>query len=136
MAYATPDALRARYRTGITEDEFALRDDADLEQALSAASAEIDSWRPAGVVSGAGAVVLSAKCMTLARMLVHQDQALDEAHPIVRDGREVRSWLRALAAGTVRLPADTADAGAAQRVAVIPRELTYGADFLTKYTMP
>ena len=111
MSYATAAELRTRFKVGLDRDEFALRDDADLEQALAAATAEIDSWRPAGALSDAATAILRDRCLILARLVAHQDQALDDAHPIVRDAREVRAWLRALAAGTVGLPAGTDTAG-------------------------
>ncbi|WP_295579438.1 hypothetical protein [uncultured Lamprocystis sp.] len=95
-------------------DEFTLRTDADLSAALESAASEIDRWRPAGLLSAAATAVLRDVSMTLARMLIHQDQALDVAHPIVREALEARAWLRALAAGTVRLPDDaTTDAATA-----------------------
>jgi phage gp36-like protein len=113
--YATASALRARYRQGLDGvDEFAHREDADLEAALTAASAEIDRWRPEGAIGAAAAAVLSDVCVTLARLLAHQDQALAAEHPIVREAREARAWLKALAEGRVRLPAESAssDSGA------------------------
>lgn len=103
--YATADQLRDRYRSGPGGvDEFTLREDADLAAALTAASAEIDRWRPQGTLSADALVVLQGVCVALARMLLHQDQALSVEHPIVRDAKEARDWLRALAAGTIRLP--------------------------------
>lgn len=107
MPYASATELRQRYRRGLDRDEFAHLDDADIDQALSAASAEIDSWRPAGTFSVAAAAIIADKTLTLARMLAHQDSPLDDSHPVVRDAMEVRAWLKALAAGRVSLPADT-----------------------------
>lgn len=107
--YATASELRARYRRGDDRiDEFELRTDGDLTAALAAAGAEIDSYRPAGALSVAATAVLRDKCLTLARMLVHQDEALSEEHPIVRDGKAVRAWLVLLAKRIVLLPADVA----------------------------
>ena len=111
MSYATPDQLRARFRKGIDQDEFALRDDADLQQALDAATNEIDSYRPAGVPAPEALVVLADKCLMLARMLVNQDQALGAEHPIVRDGNRVLGWLKDLSRGAVHLPTGAGDSG-------------------------
>lgn len=134
MAYATAAELRERYRQGLAGvDEFAHRDDADLDQALTAASAEIDSWRPLGAVSLAAAAVLKDKCLILARMLIHQDEALGDDHPVVRDGLEVRRWLRALAAGTVQLPIDEGETPVSPRV--IERTLVYDDTWLARYTV-
>lgn len=133
MAYATAAELRSRYLQGPAGvDEFATRDDVDLDQALTAASAEIDSWRPLGLVSLAAADVLKDKCLILARMVIHQEEALDESHPIVRDAIEVRRWLRALAAGTVQLPGDDESAGAVRSAA---RTLVYDDAWLARYTL-
>jgi phage gp36-like protein len=104
MPYATPTELRARF-TRDEDDEFAALADSELLTALEAATAEIDSYRPAAELSAAGTAVLKEKCLVLARMLVHRDAALEAIHPIVRDARAVRDWLRDLAAGRARLPA-------------------------------
>ncbi|AUB81451.1 phage protein Gp36 family protein [Candidatus Thiodictyon syntrophicum] len=112
MVYATPVELRARYLVGLDQDEFALRDDANLEQALAAAAAEIDGYRLPGTPSPAALLILKDKCLTLARMLVNQDQALSAEHPIVRDGLRVFTWLKDLSRGVVKLPAaDAEDVG-------------------------
>lgn len=131
--YATPDQLRTRYLTGEDEvDEFALRTDDDLTQALTAATAEIDSYRPAGALSDAALAILADKCLILARLLINQDQALDDAHPIVRDAKQVRHWLDLVARQIVRLPRDdTATISAA--IAAPTRTMTYGADFVAGY---
>lgn len=117
MAYATAAELRLRYTVDM--DEFESREDAMLDRALAAASAEIDSWRPPGTPGTAALAVLTDKALTLGRMLVYQNEALDDGHPIVREGLAVRAWLRALAAGTVQLPIDpvNADSGSV----VVPR---------------
>lgn len=133
MAYANAAELRARYRVGIDRDEFAARDDADLTQALAAASAEVDSWRPPGTPGIAARAILAEKTLTLGRMLVYQDQALDESHPVVRDGLAVRAWLRALAAGAVQLPADAEEVSST--VVAPTRPLVFGAAFDTRYTL-
>lgn len=104
MSYATPTELRARYLQG-TVDEFAARADTELARALQAASSEIDSYRPAADLTAAALQVLKDKCMTLARMFAHQDAALDESHPIVRDAQRVLDWLLNLSRGVVHLPA-------------------------------
>ena len=106
MSYAVAAELRARYAQDPLRDEFAAHADAHLDQALAAASAEIDSWRPPVALGVAATAVLKDKCLTLARMLAHQDQPLEASHPIVREGLAVRAWLKALSAGAVRLPAD------------------------------
>lgn len=129
--YATASEIRARYqRSGI--DEFSGFSDADLTQSLTAASAEIDSYRPDGALSSAALDVLADKAMTLARMLAHQDQALSDLHPVVRDGLAVRKWLQLLARRVVSLPADP-DAGAASTVAVAPRTMIYTATVWGEY---
>lgn len=134
MAYATASELRDRYRTGETgTDEFELRSDGDLEQALAAASAEIDSYRPQGDLSPEGLDILRDKAMTLARMLAYQDQPLDDAHPVVRDGKSVRGWLVLLARGAVQLP--VADGLSAPRAPAAPtRTLTYDGPLWGRYT--
>ncbi|MFZ1574443.1 MAG: hypothetical protein WAT36_04250, partial [Chromatiaceae bacterium] len=101
MSYASPAELRARFAQDRDpeRDEFLTHSDAHLAAALTAASAEIDSWRPAGDLGTAARAVLHDKCLTLARLLVHQDQPLEELHPIVREGLAVRAWLKALANG-------------------------------------
>lgn len=112
MTYASTDELRARYGT-----EFEVRTDADLDAALADAARIIDGWLPAGDLSAAALTVLAGHQMILARRALYPDQALDEAHPIVRDARETLDWLKALAAGRVGLPADAAaaaDAGTAE----------------------
>lgn len=133
MAYATAAQLRARYlQASAGVDEFAAHDDAHLDRALAAATAEIDSWRPPGTLSDAATTILTDKCLTMARMIAQQDAALDETHPIVREALAVRDWLKALAAGRVSLPAD--DAGnppAAPQVSAPPA--VFGADFLARY---
>ncbi|MEY2686292.1 MAG: hypothetical protein RL375_490 [Pseudomonadota bacterium] len=132
--YATAAELRTRFRVGLDADEFAHRDDADLEQSLIAASAEIDSWRPASnLVTAANLAVLRDKALILARMMIHQDQALSDEHPVVRDAQEVRRWLRALAAGTVRLPDEAGVSGAP---AAPIRKMVYGAEFDSYYLIP
>jgi len=133
MAYASAAELRTRYRQGLEgTDEFAEREDADLDQALAAASTEIDSWRPQGVVGAAGVAILRDKAMTLARMLVYQAQIVDPDHPIVREAMEVRDWLRRLASGSVHLPTD----GTATAAPAAPtRTMVYGADWLTDYSL-
>ena len=138
MAYATATDLRDRYRRGLDQDAFANLDDADLDQALVAASSEIDSWRPQAADLGAAALaVLRDKTLTLARMHAYQDQALDDAHPIIRDAKEVRDWLKALSRGAVHLPVDgvgadtdLAPSPAAPQVSA-PAE-RFGADFLRR----
>lgn len=135
MAYATVAELRGRYAGADSADggELDLYSDEAVQQALDDASAEIDSWRPQGTPSAEGLAVLKGKCMTLARLLVHQDQPLGELHPIVRDGREVRAWLRALASGQVSLPSgDSAAAAAAAPRVSAPTE-AFGDDFLTRH---
>lgn len=130
MSYATPAELRDRYRVGIDQDAFALRDDADLQAALDSASAEIDSWLPQGARSAAALAILRDKCLTLARMLLAQDQALDAAHPIVRDALAVRTWLRA----GLPLPTDAADAAAGPQAPQVgaPPEV-FGGAFLARF---
>ena len=128
MSYATPTELRERFMREMT-DEFVTRPDAELQQALDAASREIDSYRPAGTLSTAAAGVLTEQCLVLARLLVHNDAALDGSHPIVRDARAVREWLRDLARGTARLPDDTdASAGSGAQWAVNPTVWGRGED--------
>ena len=132
MPYASSAELRARYSQGLDgADEFAEREDADLDQALTAASTEIDSWRPQGVIGSAAVAILRDKAMTLARMLVYQAQTVDPDHPIVRDAMDVRDWLRRLATGTVHLPTD----GTATAAPAAPtRTMVYDADWLTDYS--
>ncbi len=131
--YATPEQLRTRYRTGDGEvDEFALRTDDDLEQALTAASAEIDSYRPAGTLSAAALAILADKCLILARMLLHSDQALGDDYPVVRDAKQVRRWLDLLARQAVRLPVDAATAAPTATVAGT-RALVYAEGFAAGY---
>lgn len=118
MSYATPTELRDAYRVGIDGDALAHRDDADLEEALGKAAVDIDSWRPAGELTDADRVVLAAKSLPLARSYLYQDQVLDAEHPIRADAAAVRTWLKALAAGAVRLPsAQVGTATAAQPAA-------------------
>jgi phage gp36-like protein len=131
MPYATPAELRARYAQDLDRDEFALHSDAQLGEALAAAGAEIDAWRPPGRLGTAALAVLRHQCLTLARMLAHQDQPLDAVHPIVREGLAVREWLRALAVGKVALPAaadESAPPGLDPPVVVAP-PTAFGADF-------
>lgn len=121
--YATAAEIRTRYqRSGV--DEFASFSDADLTQSLTAASAEIDSYRPAGGLSVTAEGVLRDKALTLARMLAHQDQALDDTHPIVRDGLAVRDWLNLLARGIISLPADVTDDVSTSSIAASTRTMT------------
>jgi len=134
MAYATAAELRTRYRQGLDGiDEFAEREDADLTQALEAASTEIDSWRPQGSVGTAALAVLRDRALTLARMLVYRAQVVDPDHPIVRDAMDVRDWLRRLAAGTVHLPTDATSAASP---AAHARTMVYGDDWDLRYTQP
>lgn len=138
MVYATATQLRARYRRSLDDaDEFAAHDDAHLERALAAAASELDSWRPAGVLSDAATAVLTDKCLTLARLHAHQDAALDESHPIVREALAVRDWLKALAAGRVVLPAADAVAlpasGLSAPVVTAPA-VVFGADWAERYS--
>lgn len=133
MAYATPAELRARYRKGLDsdQDEFALREDADLAQALEAASSEIDSYRPqGGPVSVVAASILRDKAMALARMLLYQDQNIEEGHPIVREALAVRAWLMLLGRGTIRLPADAETPSAP---AAPTRTMVYSDDWSALY---
>jgi phage gp36-like protein len=109
MSYATPSQLRERYRRGLDSDEFAAEDDAKLDSALNAAAVEIDSWRPAAVLSDAALEILADKALTLARLHLHQDEALDPIHPIVREAEAVRTWLKALSRGEVNLPINPED---------------------------
>lgn len=133
-AYATPADLRARYAQDEQRDEFAQHTDAHLAAALHAASAEIDSWRPSGELSTAARAVLAVKCLTLARMIVHQDHDLDATHPIVRDGLAVRDWLKAVAARRVALPSDvTTPATEVGLPAVSGPARVFGADLLGRY---
>jgi phage gp36-like protein len=133
MSYASADALRDRYlRNG--QDEFALRADEDLDQGLQAATAEIDSYLPSGPHALAALPILADKCLTLARMLVHQDDALDVSHPIVRDGLAVRAWLVLVARGVVLLPVDP-PAAASATLAAGTRTPVYGADFVAGYSL-
>lgn len=112
MSYATPIELRDRYRQGaLLTDEFALRLDTDLVRALQAAADEIDSYRPQGELATEATAILRDKSLTLARMLLHQDEALGPEHPIIRDAEAVRAWLLLLARGTVRLPAGPGASG-------------------------
>lgn len=133
MSYATVMQLRDRFtRNG--DDEFALREDEELALALTAASSEIDSYRPAGPLSVAAADILREKCLTLARMLAHQDEALDDAHPIVRDAKSVRHWLDLLARKQIELPVDVAPGEPAPSGYAAPvRTLTLGAAFEAAY---
>lgn len=140
MAYATAGQLRERYFVGPSrDDEFALRTDADLDAALAAASAEIDSYRQAGTPGAAALAILQDKCLILARMFAHQDQALDDAHPIVRDAKAVRSWLAMLAKGQVVLPPPGPDEGIDESIgasaAAPPRAMVYGTDFAASYSL-
>jgi len=131
MAYATPAELRDAYRVGLDRDELAHRDDADLARALERASAEIDSWRPAGDLSTADLAVLKSKVYPLARDLLYHDQALAPEHPVRAEAAAARRWLQALAAGGVRLPSHTATATEARPAAPqvsAPAEV-FGADF-------
>lgn len=105
MPYATVAELRARY-TRDGQDPFAEYADADLAQALASASAEIDSWCPQITLGTAALAVLNDKCLTMSRLAVYGDSALDATHPIVRDALAVRDWLKALSRGQVLLPAD------------------------------
>lgn len=136
MSYATAEQLRDRYRQGIDGDEFAARDDADLEQALAAAAEEIDSWRPAGSLSAADLDVLRGKALPLARAYVYKDHALDPTHPVISDAAAARAWLRALAAGFVRLPsaqvATATEASPASPQVSAPEEV-FGADFIKRH---
>lgn len=135
MAYATAADLRDRYRQGIDgSDEFAFREDADLDQALAAASAEIDRWRPPGDIGAAAMAVLRDVAMTLGRMVAHQDQALSEDHPAIRDAKEARTWLRALAAGTVRLPGNAAIV--ISPVAASQRTMVYDDAWMARFEIP
>ena len=135
MAYASAIDLRNRYRQGVDgADEFALREDADLNQALIAASAEIDRWRPQGDLGAAALDVLRDVAMTLGRMIIHQDQALGDDHPIVREAREARAGLRSLASGTVRLPGNAATI--VSPIAAAPRTLVYGDAWMARYEIP
>jgi phage gp36-like protein len=136
MAYATPSDLRDRYRQG-ENDEFSTLTDSDLDAYLGAASAEIDSWRPAGVVvNDAAAAVLKDKALTLARLLTYSQVALEDTYPAVREANEVRAWLRALSAGDVAFPGSDAgsDAGSIAPAATT-RTITYDADWLASYTL-
>ena len=134
MPYATAAALRTRYRRGDL-DEFAAVADADLDQALTAASDEIDTWRPAGELGTAALAVLAGQCLPLARLHVYGDSALDPSHPIVREALAVRAWLKALAAGQVCLPSepDGTAATATQTPQVSAPAEVFGADFLRRY---
>ncbi len=133
--YATAIDLRSRYRRGVDgTDEFSLREDADLDQALVAASAEIDRWCPSGVLGAAALVVLRDVALTLGRMIIYQDQALGDDHPIVRDAKEARAWLRALASGLVRLPGD--DAAGFSPNAAPTRAMLYDSTFTSQYRIP
>jgi phage gp36-like protein len=121
MAYATAAELRERYRQGIDTDEFTEREDGELDLALQAAADEIDSYRPAGELTAAATAILRDKSLTLARMLAHQDAALDLVHPIVRDAQAVRDWLLLLARGVVHLPqADAASGGSGAEWQSVP----------------
>jgi phage gp36-like protein len=137
MAYAVAAELRARYRQGIAGiDELANRTDADLNQALVAASAEIDRWRPAGELGADASAVLRDVCLILGRMLAHQDEALGEDHPIVRDAIAARAWLRALAAGSVRLPVDEVAADGSGGASAAPvRVMVYDDAWSARYML-
>ncbi len=99
--------------------------DAHLSAALTAASAEIDSWRRPGSLSTDALAIVRDKCMVLARMLAHQDHALDDVHPIVRDGLAVRDWLRAVAAGRVLLDPEASSGLTGGHPVATTRTLTY-----------
>lgn len=110
MSYATPAEMRARFRSR-DEDEFGLHSDAELQTALTAASRELDSYRPAGTLAPEGLLILAEKTLVLARMLVYQDQALGAEHPIVRDGQRILDWADKLARGELSLPAGSDASG-------------------------
>ena len=140
MPYASVAELRARYAREADYDEFSHHSDAHLGQALAAASQEIDSWRPPGALGALDTPILAEKALTLARMLAHQDgPILDPGHPIVRDGLAVRDWLKALAAGRVRLPGGTDQSGqtiaSAGAVATGAPARVYDAAWLEQYQL-
>ena len=103
--YAAPEQLRNRFQQGDV-DEFALRTDEELEQALLSASYEIDSYRGTTIISAAGELILADKCLTLARMIANQDQALDITHPMIREATAVRDWLQLWSKKVVNLPTE------------------------------
>jgi phage gp36-like protein len=133
--YGTAQALRDRFRTGIDRDDFARLDDADLEQALTSASSEINSWVPGGAaLTPEDITVLTDKALVLARMLAHHDSALSQEHPIVRDAMAVRTWLKALARGAVKLPSDRdTDATGAATIAAGTRSMRYTGNLWDTY---
>jgi phage gp36-like protein len=135
VTYATPLELRDRYRRDDV-DEFAHIGDTDLAQALVAASAEVDSWLPGGDLSSEDTAVIKDKALTLARMLAHQDSALSVEHPIVRDAKEVRDWLKALAAGRVKLPSYRPEATqGGSSIAAPTREMVYDTALWSTYRL-
>jgi len=135
MPYATVTELRTRY-TRDGQDPFADYDDADLAQALAGASGEIDSWRPQGELSTAALVVLKDKCLTLARLLVYADAALNETHPIVREALAVRAWLRALSTGAVQLPSSDVAASGPTAPQVAAPAVVFGSAWASRFNPP
>lgn len=108
--YATVDDLRAA-PWGLT---FELALDETLEQALQSGADEIDSHRPGDLDEPTGEralAVLKRHNLTLARLALHPDQALDATHPVVREATATRAWLLRWSQGQVHLPVDAAPAG-------------------------
>lgn len=105
MIYGTIAAFRATF-TSSGVDEFVTRSDEDLQEALGAASAELDSYIATPILSEKALDVLTRKCYFLARLFVYKDQALDVTHPVVREAENVRRWLRYFSEGRVSLPGD------------------------------
>ena len=66
----------------------------------------------------------------LARLMLYQDQQIDEGHPIVREALAVRAWLMLLGRGTIRLPAD---AETPSTPAAPTRTMVYDDDWSTLY---
>lgn len=100
MSYATVQQFRDRYEAvpGFT----ALADSA-VQQALDAATVELDGYLPRGQWTDETLAILAHRSLPLARMVLYADETLSEEHQAVRDAEAVRSWLRLVAAGSIQL---------------------------------
>ncbi len=97
----TPQDLRDNYGA----DEFVEYDDAHLARALDRAVNTVARYVQVPPAVGSRAeVALNSVVLTLARAYAHDEQALSDEHPVVREMREALAWLARIADGKLSLP--------------------------------
>lgn len=121
MSYATAEQFRARY------PEFVGAQDADVAVALDVAATDIKGYLPPGEYSADALAILADRSLPLARLALYQDEALDQTHQAIRDAETVRTWLRMVARGEVKLELTEDGETKTQGVAVKARAAVFSS---------